>query len=238
MNPPYKKYTDEEIIHAVDDLIKKGYIIEKTKGIYIFRREIFFKLKNHFRLSIFFRFENVMNQIFILALVFLLIFIGGKIFEKINPDKSFIRIGTSSISSTKEFSNKELSNKIILLENKFADLDSLVYKLDELPLNLRISKEIISIKEDLTNTKQSINKLNNLISDDPSRVLEISSLQNKLNTHIRITEDNMQSIYRELDRVSSYNNTMIILVISFLTTMLTINYFYLKFLRKRKVESY
>ena len=88
-----------------------------------------------------------------------------------------------------------------------------------------ISKEINSLKSNFSILSDNLQSLNSLLQDNPKRFVEIATINKDLNELNKQIQSNNESIKREVDRISSYNNTLIVFMITFLVAYIGIGVF-------------
>jgi hypothetical protein len=81
------------------------------------------------------------------------------------------------------------------------------------------------LKKDFKELSSNLFSLNSLLQDNPKRFVEISTINKDLEKLKEQIDSNNESLKREVDRISSYNNTLIVFMITFLVAYIGIGIF-------------
>ena len=118
-----------------------------------------------------------------------------------------------------EMSSKDLQNRY--------DFEKLLRDIERIGRfdSLEIAKDIAILKSDYSRLSSNLNSLNSLLQDDPTKFLEIAMIKKDIDDIKKQVENNNKNIQRDVDRISSYNNTLIVFMITFLVAYIGIGIF-------------
>ncbi|MCW3107322.1 MAG: hypothetical protein JWQ09_1828 [Segetibacter sp.] len=85
-----------------------------------------------------------------------------------------------------------------------------------------IIRDVTLLRNRAENMQTDITALNNLLRDSPGRYVEIANISKDLSDLKSQYGHDFESMKREVDRISSYNNTLIVFMITFLVAYLAI----------------
>ena len=120
--------------------------------------------------------------------------------------------------------NSEENLKIRYNASDFEKLLQNIEKINKFD-SLEIAKEVAILKSDYSRLSNNLNSLNLLLQDDPTKFLEIAMIKKDIDDIKKQVENNNKNIQREVDRISSYNNTLIVFMITFLVAYIGIGVF-------------
>lgn len=202
----YKKYEKEEIFKSLENLVNAGFFI-KDEGYYIFTRDNFLKVRSYFRYSIFF---NDVGNIQILIMLFSIILI-------ISYSTKFVsRLFYYEKSNNIEMQESKIENKYNLVDKRLTKIETIINDTTKISNKTAIALEIENLKNDIARIKTTTNNLTSAIGKDPSEIIELSTLHSEIKHMKNTQEKDYDSIKRELDRISGYNTTIIIFMITFI----------------------
>lgn len=126
-------------------------------------------------------------------------------------------------------SKNEIQIRMNDLEEKY---DSLFFLLKRTEIIKDSSKRVAYTDEDLdllksqyTKLSENFMSLNNLLQNDPIKFLEIATIKKDIEDQKLQMNNNNEALKREVDRISSYNNTLIAFMITFLVSYIGIGVF-------------
>ena len=210
----YLVYREEEVKAALDSLVIKEIIVFENE-FYSLERSNFIYLKRKYRVTIFLNSRQNMMIIPILAAT--ITAITTMIPETTN---FFLK---DSYSEQLEVKNK-IENKINILNKQLEDFYSKTPK-EASYSNGAIAIEIKKIKNQYSQLSENVKSLNSLLDENPRKFVEISSMKKDIDDLKKEIGNNDEAIKREVDRISSYNNTLIAFMITFLVAYVGIGVF-------------
>jgi len=211
----YKTHEEEEIKKALKSLVEGNYLIFDN-GYYSLSRETFLRLKQQYKFHILMYSDY--NKIFIPA-------IFAVIASIISIFPGFDRLLKSSKPST-EFSKSNIELRIEAIEDRLNNLeDTIQFKAINNHDTLQSSKEINVLRSKYSELSENLQSLNSLLQDNPKRFVEIATINKDLDELETKINNNNESLKREIDRISSYNNTLIVFMITFLVAYIGIGIF-------------
>ncbi|PCH93538.1 MAG: hypothetical protein COB85_06845 [Bacteroidetes bacterium] len=204
----YTKYQEEDIKQALLALIENEFIIVNDDGKYTFTREQFLNTRSHFQIQVYFQSPVAWSIIPLTAAAFAFIMAASTLIDRFDT--------ASDIKAVTGIVEKGLEN-LIITEPPLG-FEQLV-NLDELPDDSLILKELWRHKEQMSTISKNLEAINTMISDNPTKVIELNKLQGAVKILEKKLDASNESLKREIDKISSYNNTIIIFMISFIAFM-------------------
>lgn len=214
----YKKFdyyeTDEHDVETGLDNLVTGNYIKNDNGQYSLTRNTFLELKKKYKIQLFFNnflFKTLLVPIVLAILVSVLsgIFTGD-----------FLRSPSSSTRS-----ETLLESRVLSIEKQMQKYNSLFSQSNKNYDSLLILNEINVLSLNLSKISDNVQALNSLLQDNPERFVEIAKITNDLDELKTQFQTSNNSIMREVDRISSYNNTLIVFMITFLVAYIGIGIF-------------
>ena len=210
----YKVYDEKEIENALKKLVENK-LIEEDKDYYNLTRATYLQLRQQYRFYILLNDRNTTFffplLIGIMVAVLSGVFSFGEIFKNKSSDSKEVK---TEIEIRIENIEKHISEIDKIYNNKLSTIDTLV-----------LSKEIFGLKKDFEDLSSNLSSLNSLLQDNPKRFVEISTINRDLEKLKEQIDSNNESMMREVDRISSYNNTLIVFMITFLVAYIGIGIF-------------
>jgi len=201
----YEKHTEQEIKECVQSLVDKKLLLEKG-GSYSLSREAFLNLKKQYRYRIFFNSRDILVLFpFVIALV-------ASLFSATGSFDFF----DSKERPTQQTWEQKIELKIASIEAQINEQDSINNFARNNLDSLEVYKGLISIQTQNKSLSNDVAAIKALIQDNPNRVIEIASLKKDLDDVKNQIASNTNSLQRDVDRISSYNNTLIVFMITFL----------------------
>lgn len=208
----FQKHTEEEILQVVNNLVERRFLIYKRE-MYSLSRDTFLKLKDKYK---FFVLLNSEYGKLIVPLIISIIVAITSLFPNI-----------SNIFS-KNSSKDKIESQIQDLKKQLdVSIKESTIILDSLNINKTTPIEIKVEQLKLENKKilQNINSLNSLLEENPKKFVEIANLKRDIEDIKKEQNSNNESLQREVDRISSYNNTLIAFMITFLVAYIGLGIF-------------
>jgi hypothetical protein len=211
----YTKHSEKELKDVLQLLIDEKQI-EEENGNYALSRQAFLGLKKEYKARVFLNSE--LGRLFIPGLISLMMLV-------------FVIIELPFISREKSdvTSKNEIQIRMNDLEEKY---DSLFFLLKRTEIIKDSSKRVAYTDEDLdllksqyTKLSENFMSLNNLLQNDPIKFLEIATIKKDIEDQKLQMNNNNEALKREVDRISSYNNTLTAFMITFLVSYIGIGVF-------------
>ncbi|MEL1249026.1 hypothetical protein [Flavobacterium helocola] len=207
----YQKHSEDEIKKILKNLVDKNILIENNE-IYSLTRDSFFQLKTQYKYSILLSSEY---SKFIIP--FIVAIIASLISAFPDFEKLFIRDTETELNNKLEQDIKEIEKK--LNSNTF-----IITKKNNEKTSI-VELEIQKIKKDYLELSENVNSLNSLLEDNPRKFVEIAAMKRDIEDVRKEINSNNESLKREVDRISSYNNTLIAFMITFLVAYIGLGIF-------------
>lgn len=218
----YVTHSENEIKEALKNLVEHNYLVEYN-GYYSLTREMFLNLKQRYRFIIFL---NSNTTLITLPLVMGMVAAILSIFPTF---KNFFDNGQDKIELP---AKDKIELRFEQIENKLSSFDTLYIGNTHKPDSTRITKEIVELKSQYLKLSDNVNSLNKLLQDNPTKFIEIATIKRDIDDIKKLVAGNDGSLKREVDRISSYNNTLIVFMITFLVAYIGIGVF--NFLNRNK----
>lgn len=209
----YKVYEEKEIRNALNKLIENK-LIEEENGCFNLTRTSYLKLRQKYKLILLL--SDRRSSLYIPVLVgFMATFIS-----LLSSDNIF-----SFKKSDSKTEKKDIELRLDIIEKHMSEIDK-AYDNKSLAIDsVSFSNEIIGLKKDFKDLSSNLYSLNALLQDNPKRFVEISTINKDLEKLKEQIDSNNDSLRREVDRISSYNNTLIVFMITFLVAYIGIGIF-------------
>lgn len=207
----YQKHSEDEIKKIIKNLVDKNILIENNQ-IYSLTRDSFFQLKTQYKYSIILSSEY---SKFIIP--FIVAMIASLISAFPDFEKLFIRDTETELHNKLEQDIREIEKK--LNSNTF-----IITKKNNEKTSI-VELEIQKIKKDYLELSENVNSLNSLLEDNPKKFVEIAAMKRDIEDVRKEINSNNESLKREVDRISSYNNTLIAFMITFLVAYIGLGIF-------------
>ena len=209
----YKKYTEEQAFSGFKALIEAGVFEEKDDNKYIFIRERYFEVRSYYRFSAFF---SDANSSHVMGIFSIGVAVAGLALVSIS---SFIDDSSSKTNTTQD-KPVLIKDEVLVLENRLEAIEGRLEKILNLPDDKKSSVEIAELRDKFVVLNESTNTLMNLITKDPSKLVELSLLRAEIEKVRERQNERYFSLGREIDKISSYNTTIIAFMITFLVGLL------------------
>ena len=210
----YATHSEDEIKTALQNLAEYNYLVV-DKGYYSLTREMFLILKQRYR------FHILLNSDYNKVILPVIVGIVGAIISIIPTFKNL----DSGQKKNEPTAKDKIELRFEQIETKLSILDTLyignTYKSD----TARIVKEIIELKSQYLKLSDNVSSLNSLLQDNPTKFIEIATIKRDIDDIKKLVAGNDESLKREVDRISSYNNTLIVFMITFLVAYIGIGVF-------------
>ncbi|AJH14501.1 DUF5457 domain-containing protein [Myroides profundi] len=209
----FQEYTEEEILAIVNNLVERKFIIYKRE-MYSLSRDTFLKLKDKYKFSVLLNSEY--GKLIVPLMVSIVVTITSLI-----PNLSELFTSKSSDKEKMEIQIKELKKQ---LEFSINETNLIIDSLNVNKTTL-IEIEVQQLKIENKKILQNINALNSLLEENPKKFVEIANLKRDIEDIKKEQNSNNESLQREVDRISSYNNTLIAFMITFLVAYIGLGVF-------------
>ncbi|MBL0738364.1 DUF5457 domain-containing protein [Flavobacterium sp. GN10] len=207
----YETYSEEEIKEVLNKLISKNIILEKN-NIYSLNRNDFFRLKNKYKFHILLNSDfNKLVFPLIIGIIASVLSMFPKITNLLTDKNQDIEIQNKLDFEIREL-EKKINRAYIIPQKKYNKSDT-------------IKIEILKIQKQYSELSENVNSLNSLLQDNPRKFVEIAAMKRDIEDLKREIKSNDESIKREVDRISSYNNTLIAFMITFLVAYIGLGIF-------------
>ena len=196
----YHKHAEEDISLALKQLVEDGFFAVDNDS-YIFTRDGFFQVKTHFKQSIFWHTYGVaLGVSMVLAVV----------------------LGTSlhfsSRSRTRTSAREELETRTTIdsIDTRVKEVESMLEGLSQIPDTSKIVLVLENLRNRISIVETTAVSLTRTISHEPLKAIRLTSLSSEIQHLKNKQKDDYDSIARELDRISNYNRTIIVFMITFM----------------------
>jgi hypothetical protein len=221
----YETTSENSVKEAVNNLVQLDYL-QEDKGYFSLTRETFLQLKQKYRILLLLNSRN--STVAIAASIGLIASVATIIPEFGNWSKSD---NEKSEIVTKDNVEVRINN----IESKLAAYDSNYIsnasKLD----SASFARNVVELNSKYTKLSDNFNSLNSLLQDNPTKFIEIATLKRDIDDIKKQISSNDESLKREVDKISSYNNTLIVFMITFLVAYIGIGVF--NFITRNKSTS-
>ena len=216
----YEKFNEDAAQSALEELVAAEYLI-KENGTYSFSRDSFFQVKKHYKWLILLNDTNTFPMLAIAIGVLASIIASSQLFT---PITKYFRAKPTT----------QIAQNSVVPSDSVMDINDRLKKLEDILLekiNLTQSKSGIptkGIEIRIATLEKSLAEYNEAFSSNPIKTMQLSALRSDLDNLKTEYRSGQQSLAREIDRISSYNTTIIIFMITFMIGFLglgIINYF-------------
>lgn len=218
----YRKHTEETIRSALNKLVDAGFFVKDDTDSYIFTRDSFIQTKTYYKIRIFLHDGEK-----IMVLVTSIIIAASLTIGLTKLPKRFI-----SRKITTEENNVKTQGTLDSIDYRLLQLESFVERVTKISKSSKITLELEDLRNQISKIETTTNSLFRAMGNDPSKLIELSSLQSEIEHLKSKQKNNYDSINRELTRISSYNTTIIIFMITFMVALFGLGL--LNILRQKK----
>ena len=212
----YKKYTEELAASGLRSLVEGGYFVEKGDETYQFSRNHYFEARKNFRFSAFFSDANSSTAISVLMMAAA----AAGLFTV-----AFLRVFDSNNSYPEHLSElvgkpAPLFVEVARLENRLLSHEARIDEILNISDEQKIAAALKELREDLEKLDESMSVIRDAIAEDPAKLVELSLVRSQLQSLRERQDERYTSLSREIDKMATYNTTIIGFMITFLVALL------------------
>jgi hypothetical protein len=197
----YGQFTEDEVSSALQALVDAGYFKESLKHRFVFTRPKYLEVRNHYKVSIFF---SDITKLLTLAGIFVVLLLLALTYL------------TARYVSTDFSITGSPDSKLVELENRVLRLEAMLRDSGKISGELSDSLTFKGILFKIASLDSAISGIAHTTGLEPSKIVELANLRSEVSYLKESQKNQYDSIIREVDRISSYNKTIIIFMITFL----------------------